>query len=76
MTGLYAGNACLAALAYREQTGIGQHIDMALLDVQVATLANQASNYLISGKSPRRLGTGHPNIDQAERRQLRDRGVL
>ncbi len=46
MTGLYAGNACLAALAYREQTGRGQHIDMALLDVQVATLANQASNYL------------------------------
>jgi len=62
MTGLYAGNACLAALAYREQTGIGQHIDMALLDVQVATLANQASNYLISGKTPRRLGNCHPNI--------------
>ncbi len=62
MTGLYASNACLAALAYRGQTGKGQHIDLALLDVQVATLANQASNYLISGDIPQRLGNAHPNI--------------
>ncbi len=62
MTGLYASNACLAALAYREQTGKGQHVDLALLDVQVATLANQASNYLISGDAPQRLGNAHPNI--------------
>ncbi|MCP3870237.1 MAG: CoA transferase [Gammaproteobacteria bacterium] len=62
MTGLYAGNACLAALAYRERTGRGQHIDMALLDVQVATLASQASNYLVSGNVPERLGNHHPNI--------------
>jgi len=62
MTGLYASNACLAALAYRDQTGKGQHVDLALLDVQVATLANQASNYLISGKVPQRLGNAHPNI--------------
>ncbi|MEZ5478728.1 MAG: CaiB/BaiF CoA-transferase family protein [Thiolinea sp.] len=62
LTGLYASNACLAALAYREQSGRGQHIDMALLDVQVATLANQAANYLASGQAPTRLGNAHPNI--------------
>ena len=62
LTGLYAGNALLAALLHREKTGQGQHIDLALLDVQVACLANQAMNYLVSGKAPRRMGNGHPNI--------------
>jgi crotonobetainyl-CoA:carnitine CoA-transferase CaiB-like acyl-CoA transferase len=62
LTGLYAGNAILAALLHREKTGQGQHIDLALLDVQVACLANQAMNYLVSGKAPRRMGNGHPNI--------------
>jgi crotonobetainyl-CoA:carnitine CoA-transferase CaiB-like acyl-CoA transferase len=62
LTGLYAGNAILAALAHRDRTGQGQHIDLALLDVQVACLANQAMNYLVSGKAPRRMGNGHPNI--------------
>jgi crotonobetainyl-CoA:carnitine CoA-transferase CaiB-like acyl-CoA transferase len=62
LTGLYAGNAILAALLHREKTGLGQHIDLALLDVQVACLANQAMNYLVSGKAPRRMGNGHPNI--------------
>ncbi len=62
MTGLYACNAVQAALLHREQTGIGQHIDMALLDVQVATLANQAMNFLVGGKPPARLGNAHPNI--------------
>jgi glutaryl-CoA transferase len=61
-TGMYASTAVLAALAHRERTGEGQHIDLALLDVQVATLANQAMNYLISGQSPSRLGNAHPNI--------------
>ena len=61
-TGMYASTAVLAALAHRERTGEGQHIDLALLDVQVATLANQAMNYLISGQSPQRLGNAHPNI--------------
>ncbi len=61
-TGLYATTAVLAALASRERTGIGQYIDLALLDVQVATLANQATNYLISGHAPQRLGNTHPNI--------------
>lgn len=62
LTGLYASVAVLAALASREQTGAGQHIDMALLDVQVACLANQAMNYLTTGLAPQRLGNAHPNI--------------
>lgn len=61
MTGLYATNAILAALQARYHTGRGQHIDMALLDVQVACLANQAMNYLYSGKVPARMGNAHPN---------------
>jgi crotonobetainyl-CoA:carnitine CoA-transferase CaiB-like acyl-CoA transferase len=62
LTGLYAGNAIQAALLHREQTGEGQYIDLALLDVQVATLANQAMNFLASGEAPKRLGNAHPNI--------------
>lgn len=62
MTGLYAANAVQAALLYRDQTGEGQHIDLSLLDVCVATLANQATNYLATGESPQRLGNAHPNI--------------
>ena len=61
-TGMYAGFAILAALAQRDRTGQGSHIDLALLDVQVAVLANQASNYLVGGKVPQRLGNAHPNI--------------
>ena len=62
LTGLYAANAIQAALAWRERSGYGQHIDLALLDVQVACLANQAMNYLTTGNSPGRLGNAHPNI--------------
>lgn len=62
LTGLYSTSAILAALAHRDQGGVGQHIDMALLDVQVACLANQAMNYLTTGTPPRRLGNAHPNI--------------
>jgi crotonobetainyl-CoA:carnitine CoA-transferase CaiB-like acyl-CoA transferase len=62
LTGLYAAVGVLAALNQREQSGIGQHIDVALLDVQVACLANQAMNYLSTGVSPKRLGNAHPNI--------------
>ncbi|MGF1550674.1 MAG: CaiB/BaiF CoA transferase family protein [Sphingomonadaceae bacterium] len=61
-TGLYAANAILAALHGREKSGKGCHIDMALLDCQVAVLANQAMNYLATGKAPRRMGNAHPNI--------------
>ncbi|SKA97074.1 Crotonobetainyl-CoA:carnitine CoA-transferase CaiB [Thiothrix eikelboomii] len=61
-TGLYAANAILAALFQRQQTGRGTQIDLALLDVQVGVLANQALNYLTSGQVPPRLGNAHPNI--------------
>lgn len=61
-TGMYAANAILAALFQRQQTGTGTHIDLALLDVQVGVLANQALNYLTSGQVPGRLGNAHPNI--------------
>lgn len=62
MTGLYTAVGVLAALADRTRTGKGQHIDVALLDVQVAALANQAVNYLIGGTVPERMGNAHPNI--------------
>ena len=62
LTGLYAGNAIMAALIHRERSGQGQTIDMALLDVQVATLANQAQNFLVTGSPPRRMGNAHPSI--------------
>jgi crotonobetainyl-CoA:carnitine CoA-transferase CaiB-like acyl-CoA transferase len=62
LTGLYAANAIQAALMHQQKTGAGQYIDMALLDVQVATLASQAMNYLATGTSPARLGNAHPNI--------------
>ena len=62
MTGLYAVIGVLAALAHRDRTGAGQHIDLALLDVQAATLVNQAMNYLVSGTAPTRMGNAHPNI--------------
>ncbi len=62
LTGLYASNAVQAALIHQLKTGQGQYIDMALLDVQVATLANQAMNYLATGDNPKRLGNAHPNI--------------
>ena len=62
LTGLYSTVAILAALAHRQHDGGGQHIDMALLDVQIACLANQAMNYLTTGVAPQRLGNAHPNI--------------
>ncbi len=61
-SGLYSTVAILAALAHRDRTGEGQHIDIGLLDVEVAVLANQAANYLVGGMVPRRLGNTHPNI--------------
>jgi glutaryl-CoA transferase len=62
MTGMYAAIAVLAALARREHTGEGEHVDIGMLDVGVSFLANQAMNYLVSGKPPRRSGNAHPNI--------------
>ena len=62
MTGMYTAVAVLAAVARRDQSGVGDSIDIAMLDVQVAMLANQAMNYLVSGKAPKRNGNAHPNI--------------
>jgi len=62
MTGMYATQAVLVALLHRERTGEGQYIDVALLDVQVAMLANMNTNFLVSGQPPRRWGNAHPNI--------------
>ena len=62
MTGMYASIAICAAVAHREKTGKGQYIDLALLDAQVAFLANQAMNYLATGEAPGRIGNAHPNI--------------
>jgi crotonobetainyl-CoA:carnitine CoA-transferase CaiB-like acyl-CoA transferase len=61
-TGMYATVAILAALRHAERTGEGQHVDMALLDTQVAMLANLGANYLVSGKAPGRAGNAHQNI--------------
>lgn len=61
-TGMYATSAILAALIHRDKTGEGQYIDLALLDVQVATMANVASNYLTSGIAPKSWGNASPNI--------------
>ncbi len=62
MTGMYAVSAILAALHHREKSGQGQHIDLGLLDTQVAWLANQNMNYLVGGELPLRRGSAHPNI--------------
>lgn len=62
LSGLYATIGILAALAHRERTGTGQQVDVGLLDVQVACLANQAMNYLVTGSAPRRTGNAHPNL--------------
>jgi crotonobetainyl-CoA:carnitine CoA-transferase CaiB-like acyl-CoA transferase len=62
LTGMYAATAVLAALAHRERTGRGQHVDLSLLDVQVAMLANQAQAFLTTGEVPARLGNAHPSI--------------
>lgn len=61
-TGLYGVISILAALRHRDATGRGQQIDLALLDTQISWLANEGSNYLVTGKAPRRLGNAHPNI--------------
>ena len=62
MTGMYTAVAVLAALARRDQSGEGEYIDLAMLDVQLGFLANQAMNYMMSGKRPQRHGNSHPNI--------------
>jgi len=72
MTGMYAAVSVLAALAQREVSGRGDYIDLAMLDVQVGYLANQAMNFLVSGKPPRRSGNAHPNIQPQDVFACRD----
>lgn len=62
IAGLFAATSILAALRHAERTGQGQHLDLALLDTQIAALVNVASNYLVSGEAPARTGNQHPNI--------------
>lgn len=62
LTGMYSAAGVISAFLHRERTGEGQHIDMALLDVQVAVLANQNLNFLTTGTPPKRFGNAHPNI--------------
>ena len=71
--GMFAATSILAALRARDHTGAGQLVDISLLDTQVALLANVASNYLIGGAPPRRLGNAHPNIAPYEAFRARDR---
>ncbi|MGU7775395.1 CaiB/BaiF CoA transferase family protein [Burkholderia sp. MR1-5-21] len=75
-TGLYSTIAVLAALAHRERTGEGQYIDMALLDVQVALLANMNTNFLASGQPPVRWGNAHPNIVPYQTFQTSDGWII
>jgi crotonobetainyl-CoA:carnitine CoA-transferase CaiB-like acyl-CoA transferase len=72
MSGMYAAIAVLAALARRNETGRGDYIDIGMLDVGVSFLANQAMNYLVSGKPPRRTGNAHPNIQPQDVFATRD----
>jgi crotonobetainyl-CoA:carnitine CoA-transferase CaiB-like acyl-CoA transferase len=72
MTGMYAAIAVLAALARRQESGHGEHIDIGMLDVGVSFLANQAMNHLISGRTPRRAGNSHPNIQPQDVFATRD----
>jgi crotonobetainyl-CoA:carnitine CoA-transferase CaiB-like acyl-CoA transferase len=62
ITGMYASIAICAAIAHRAETGVGQHLDLALLDSQIALLAYQNTNYFATGKPPKRIGNLHPNI--------------
>jgi crotonobetainyl-CoA:carnitine CoA-transferase CaiB-like acyl-CoA transferase len=76
MTGMYATIAVCAALAHRAESGIGQHLDLALFDTQLAFLANQAMNYLATGESPKRIGNSHPNIVPYQTFRTRDGDII
>ena len=75
-TGMYASSAILAAVIHRDRSGEGQYIDMALLDTQVAMLANISSNYLCSGVSPHRWGNAHPNVVPYQTFQTSDSWII
>ena len=76
MTGMYATVSVLAALARRGETGQGEYIDISMFDVQIAILANQAMNHLISGNVPQRNGNAHPNIQPQDVYRCRDGDLI
>ncbi|GIX34567.1 MAG: CoA transferase [Lysobacteraceae bacterium] len=76
MTGMYAACGILAALRHAERSGQGQHIDLALFDVQVAALANQAMSYLVGGEVPERMGNAHPSIAPYQSVRAADRPFM
>ncbi|AHV93690.1 CoA transferase [Bordetella holmesii] len=76
ITGLYAATGILAALARRDVTGEGEHVDMAMLDVGVTLLTNQAMNYMLSDQVPQRRGNRHPNIQPQRVYQCRDGRII
>jgi crotonobetainyl-CoA:carnitine CoA-transferase CaiB-like acyl-CoA transferase len=76
MTGMYATVAVCAAIAHRERSGRGQHLDLALLDTQVGILANQGMNYLATGVPPGRIGNAHPNIVPYQPFRTKDGDVI
>ena len=75
-TGLYAAVGTLAALRERERSGLGQHVDLSLFDVQLAVLANQGQNALVTGRTPERLGSAHPSIVPYQDFQTADGAVM
>lgn len=75
-SGMFAASAILAALYERADSGLGQHVDVSLLDTQAALLANVASNYLVGGEPPQRQGNAHPNIAPYEPFQAKDKGFV
>jgi crotonobetainyl-CoA:carnitine CoA-transferase CaiB-like acyl-CoA transferase len=76
ITGMYASIAVCAALAHRAETGVGQRLDLALLDSQIALLAYQNTNYFATGKPPKRIGNLHPNIVPYQPFRTRDGAVI
>ena len=76
ITGMYASIAICAALAHRAETGVGQHLDLALLDSQIALLAYQNTNYFATGQPPKRIGNLHPNIVPYQPFQTKDGAVI
>ena len=76
ITGMYASIAICAALAHRAETGVGQHLDLALLDSQIALLAYQNTNYFATGQPPKRIGNLHPNIVPYQPFRTRDGAVI
>ena len=76
ITGMYASIAICAALAHRAESGVGQHLDLALLDSQIAMLAYQNTNYFATGKPPQRIGNLHPNIVPYQPFRTRDGEVI